>query len=223
MRATTKRRVSKRQAFQKLDIERKLPIDRREHEFTRSWFVHRNLTTFSTFLEPRFPPGKPWRMVQIGVFEGMDLVWQLQNILTHPDCRALAIDPWLATTKLNADHMQRVEGRARRNLERYGSRVEIVKGLSQDILRERTPELRETLDYVIIDGDHNAAPVFQDAILSYWLVKPGGWLVFDDVENRTPKKDHVKHGVDRWLDSGYEEKVRQVWKHRFCECYERLA
>lgn len=193
------------------------------YRFTRRWFVLRNQTTFSTFLPPKFPADRPYKGIQIGVFEGMDLVWQMQNIYLHPDSRVVAIDPWEATTKLDANYMESVEERARHNLMKWREQITIRKGYSQDVLMEimDTPSERESYDLIIIDGDHNADMVYQDAIHSFELAKRGAWLLFDDVRNRIPKKDHVEKGLGCFLED-YPGQVQTIWQHRFCDCVAKL-
>lgn len=201
--------------------ERRIQIDRSQHNFTftRRWFIHRNMTTWSTFLLPRFGGGRRVAMLQIGVFEGMDLVWCCQNLLTHPASKVLAIDPWDPTTKLDSTYMQGVEDRARANLKPWAAKVELVKAYSQEFLVNTPPNTR--FDLAVIDGDHNAVPVFQDAALTLALMKPGGLMVFDDVRNRIPKKDHVEEGVRRFLEI-FGDRVKLAWRHRFCDAYEVL-
>jgi len=53
------------------------------------------------------------------------------------------------------------------------------------------------------------------------LVRPGGWLLFDDVENDKEKKDHVKQGLEMFLKRN-KDSVKQVFKHRYMEGYEKL-
>lgn len=188
----------------------------RDFEFTRHWFRSRNQVTWSTFLQPRFGNiVRPLKMLQIGVFEGADLTWCFSHILQHPHSRAIAIDPWLETTKLSAEYMEQVRQRAVRNLERWRSKLEIKHGLSQDIL----PLIDDEFDLVVIDGDHTAEAVLIDATHAIRLTKPGGWIVFDDVRNRIPKEHHVAEGIDHWLRR-YGDHVALAWKHRFVDCYE---
>ncbi len=207
-----------------------IPIDKSVHEFrfTRNWFRNRNQTTFSTFLPPKFDGSTPVKIIQIGVFEGMDLVWQMQNTLRHPDSKAFAIDPWLETTKLDHAAMDEVHERAIWNLRPYRSKVQIHRGLSQDVLSTAVKAGRlagvknGTWDMVVIDGDHRSEAVVKDATLALQLVRPGGWLLFDDVRTQQKKVDEVEVGLRKFLDT-WGDSVKQVWSHRFCECYEKVG
>jgi len=221
--------MSKEDAFKRLPDEKRIEIvtDGLDMKFTRRWFVHRNMTTFSTFLPPQYDGTTPVRMIQIGVFEGMDLVWQLQNTLKHPGSFAVGIDPWAETNKLDTNFMSEVEQRARKNIRPWSGKVKLIKGYSQDVLEKALRmELLEAVptgywDLVVIDGDHNQLPVLQDAVLAFRLLKPGGWMLFDDVRNRVDKRRHVAAGLrDFFVD--YGSRIKRVWSHRFCECYEKL-
>jgi hypothetical protein len=200
--------------------------------FTKNWFRQRNQTTFSTFLPKQFDGTKPVKMIQIGVYEGMDLVWQMQHVLKHPDSFAVAIDPWLAEefgVEWTQEICDALQERATHNLSHYGKKVELIHGYSQVILSAAV-DAGEFMgvktgewDYIIIDGDHNKDMVLVDAVNAYELVRPGGWLVFDDVRNFGWKKDHVIDALDVFLDPDHHgKKVKLVWKHRFCDCYEKL-
>lgn len=215
--------------FAVLPNEVSYPIDKSQHDFkfTRNWFRNRNQATWSTFLYPRFKalthqPFLQIKMLQIGVFEGMDLVWCMQNICSHPKSRVVAVDPWLPTTKLDAEYMAGVEARARHNLSPWKDKIKIIKGFSQNLnIVGDDSCLSNDFDLVIIDGDHDAQPVVSDAILALSLLKPGGWMVFDDVRNRVPKKDHVQAGIDMFLEQ-YNEQVKLEWRHRYCDCYSKV-
>ena len=77
------------------------------------------------------------------------------------------------------------------------------------------------VDLCMIDGDHNAATVYDDARLVFQLVRSGGWIMFDDVENGRAKTEHVKDGLTSFLQE-YGDKVKLVVKDRYMEIYEKL-
>lgn len=215
--------------------EANIPIDHDQHKFrfTRKWFKRRNQVTFSMYLPFKFASKraqrKPFRMIQIGVFEGADLIWCCQNLLCyHSGSRALAIDPWTASRKLSADVMQQVEQRASWNLRPWRKRVELVNGYSENVLadlinagsRVIDGEVIKTgeWDLIVIDGDHHAPAVLADAKNALQLVRPGGWILFDDVRNRSRKKKHVADGLQTFL-AEHGDEVKLAWFHRFCNCY----
>lgn len=224
--------VTVEEAFAPVPGEVSIPIDMTQHDFqfTRMWFRNRNQSTWSTFLKPKFTGLRtswPIRMIQIGVFEGQDLVWCLQNILTHPDSHVIAIDPWAATTKLDQAYMDAVQARARHNLSPWKDKVDLIHDYSDRGCLETLSKGRfhEACDLAVIDGDHNAPAVVSDAIYCYELLKNGGWMIFDDVRNRIPKPDHVVHGIEKFLSPAsyqYQDKMKFEWAHRYCDCYSKI-
>lgn len=226
-------KVSKEEAWKTVEGEKRIKIKSDyPYRFTKRWrwFKYRNQVTYSTFLPERFA-GKPINMIQIGVFEGMDLVWSFQNLLTHPDSRCLAIDPWSATNKISAERMEEVYETAQHNLRPFRKRLRIERGCSLDVLSdvlfagaieiEGKPIRTGEWDLIVIDGDHNADAVRSDAILSLKLSRVGGWLLFDDVRNNHFKKNHVFDGL-KSFNGDFEGKVKRVWYHRHMDCYEKL-
>lgn len=226
-------KVSKEEAWKPIEGETKIKIKADyPYKFTKKWrwFKYRNQITYSTFLPDRFA-GKPINMIQIGVFEGMDLVWSFQHLLTHPDSRCLAIDPWMATNKIDCKTMQGVYETAQHNLRPFRKRLELVQDFSQVYLAKLLdngsieigdkPIKTGEWDLIIIDGDHNADAVYDDAVWSYQLARIGGWLLFDDVRNNHFKKNHVYDGLERFNES-HGDRLRWVWYHRHMDCYEKL-
>jgi len=73
----------------------------------------------------------------------------------------------------------------------------------------------------MVDGHHKSFAVAEDARISLRLLRQGGWLLFDDVENMRKKKDHVKQGIELFL-SKHSCRVKLLWKHHFMEAYQKL-
>jgi len=209
----------------------------KQYDYTRLAFK-RNIRAFYEHVKPCWAE-KPCLYLEIGVFEGMSLVWMLNNILTHPDARAVGIDPWLMTLKTTAEQMNMVMQRALFNTTRWRvapqAQLQLIRANSAEILRrmireERYLEDRQlkhygvrigTIDLALIDGCHNALGVLDDSRLVLQLMKPGGWMMFDDVEGQgfNHRQDHVKQGVQMFLaEAG--NKVQLLWKDRYMECYQ---
>lgn len=201
-------------------------------QFTRKWFRFRNRVTWSTFLPNRFPPTYYYNAIQIGVFEGMDLVWCMQNCFYHPHSRIIAIDPWMELDEnWPQAKMERVHRRAIGNLSPWERQIQIIQGKSQEYLPRLIGEGETTIkgkkvavgefDLVVIDGLHRSWAVEQDAENALKLLKPGGWMLFDDVRNRMAKMRHVRQGIDRFLVN-HDSEVKLLWQHRHCDCFEKL-
>jgi predicted O-methyltransferase YrrM len=192
--------------------------------YTHRWFRRRNQSTFETFVAPEWA-GKPITYLEIGVFEGQSMVWMLENVLTHRLARAVGIDPWLMMVKQTEEEMDRVRIRALANTARWPN-CTLQRGNSADVLRAMIVNRhlgigRGDVDVCLIDGHHTAYAVTDDASLVYELLKPGGWMIFDDVENARKRENHVLQGMHAFVDRHLG--VEFVWKDRFCECYRKSS
>lgn len=202
-------------------------INRREFRITQKWFLERNRRTFLKYVEPVWA-GKPISYLEIGVFEGVSLVWMMQYILTHPKSRAVGIDPWLQTWKLSAEMMDVVRERAFFNTSRWSDRCQLIRGNSDEILRRMTRRWgyagirKGSVNLSMVDGNHNALAVWADAQWVYLLLKVGGWMLFDDVENQRGKTNHVKEGVRLFMQE-VGDKMRLLWKDEYMECYIKVS
>lgn len=79
-------------------------------------------------------------------------------------------------------------------------RLQLIVGFSQQELRK--PPLT-SYDIIQIDGDHRAAPVLEDAVLSWRLLKTHGVMVFDDCgwEISRPAPDRALMGAEFFLEA----------------------
>lgn len=190
--------------------------------FTRNWFLNRNLPTFRQYVKPF--AGKPIRYLELGVFEGQSMTWMCQHVLTHPESVGVGVDPWLMTTKLDGAFMEEVRDRALFNTKGF-SNCRLIRGCSAEVLRRMQGRsgyagiTKASVDLCMIDGDHNELAVLDDAQNVLPLMKQGGWMLFDDVENDKPKEHHVKAGIARALHE-LGSRVSFLWKDRYVECYE---
>lgn len=209
-------------------MARKFAIDSSKYDFrfTRNWFLNRNYSTFVNYVMPQWA-GKPITYLEIGVFEGMSLVWMMQHVLTHPQARAVGIDPWLMTTKLDPQVMQEVMERAYHNIACFLPRCCLIRANSAEVLRRMNHKgcadiTKGSVDLCMIDGDHNRLAVYDDAVQVFDLMKPGGWMLFDDVENDRPKKDHVADGLAMFRHEYEPDRIKFLWKDRYMEAFEKL-
>ncbi|NMO22185.1 class I SAM-dependent methyltransferase [Pyxidicoccus fallax] len=115
--------------------------------------------------------GKPGvQALEIGSFEGRSAIWLLENVLTHPTSGLVCVDLF------DSDYVKLFD----ENIAASGAAGRVTKrpGRSGAVLRTLPPE--PTYDFIYVDGSHRAFDVLEDAVLSWPLLKPGGWMIFDD-------------------------------------------
>ena len=148
--------------------------------------------------------------LEIGTFEGKGAAWFLDNVLTHPQSSLVCVDPFVGLLEYTDADRDALYNRCISNLSSY-SRVKIVKGRSQDVLRT----MDEKFHFIYIDGDHHAKAVLDDAVLAFRLLHYGGIMIFDDYEWQDPREpalvDAPKLGIDAFLRA-YQGYYNVVYK-----------
>ena len=142
------------------------------------------------------------RGLEIGCFEGRSTIWFLENVLTHPEARMACIDVFTDEIEANFDHNVKVSGQ--------GDRVIKYKGYSQDVLRKLD---YDSFDFVYIDGCHLASCALTDAVLSWDLLRAGGFIIFDDYVFKIdePPSQRPKAAIDAFLEAFIDQiHVREV-------------
>lgn len=173
----------------------------REYEFNPDldWFSPNVPVWNAAMAEFKDHPGL--RYLEIGCFEGRSAVWMLENVLTGEGSTLTCIDPYQAHVG------EEVKQRFLANVETAGAsgRVTLIVGFSQEQLR---PLPLDSFDIIYIDGDHRAAPVLEDAVLSWRLLKVGGLMIFDDYdwEITRPAPDRPLMGADFFTEA-FRDKV----------------
>jgi len=146
-----------------------------KYRFSHDW-VSDNVSSWNVILGSL--KGKPnIHALEIGSFEGRSSIWFLENILTDSTATITCIDIWEGFYEKRSSGS--FEGVFDENIKAYGqtSKVIKIKGRSDFVLRELK---RESFDFIYIDGSHWAKDVLVDAVLAWDLLKPGGYMIFDD-------------------------------------------
>lgn len=134
------------------------------------------------------------RFLEIGSYEGRSAIWMLSNILTHPSSRIDCVDSFY---NFPDNYEQRFDYNIL--LSGFSKKVAKFKGDSKVLLRELP---MSTYDCIFIDGGHTSVDVIQDAVLSFLLLRPNGFLIFDDYFWK-PQMDPLltpKKAIDAFLD-----------------------
>lgn len=160
--------------------------------FTEDWFSD-NIPKWNKVLDKL--RGKPVSFLEIGCFEGKSTVWMLENILTHPKSKLYCIDHWL----YNGDKNKKVYETFISNIEPWKQKVKILKGHSRDMLRNIN---NVQFDFIYIDASKHSQDVLEDSVLSWYLLKKGGIMIFDDyTHNKKHDINCPRPGIDAFLNT----------------------
>jgi predicted O-methyltransferase YrrM len=177
---------------------------------------------FGKYLVPRFA-GKPIDYLEIGVFQGASFQWMLNNILTHPDCTADLVDPWLP---FEAEPDRRGNPRiyttemmtaARQNVHEIADNASIECNIHHATSNAFFEQNWKGYDLILIDGLHTYDAVLSDALSAHSCIKRKrtGVIAFDDTNVR-----EVRKAVERFVKVvRSRSKVKQIYDTRRGMCY----
>lgn len=126
--------------------------------------------------------------LELGSWEGQSAVLAAW---LFPKARITAVD-WFANKDAEANFNS--------NTAHFADRLEKVQGTTWDVLSRFSAE-RRRFDVIYIDADHRFDGVMLDTILSWSLLRVGGYLVWDDYLWSMPeiRPLHTKPAIDAWL------------------------
>ena len=162
--------------------------------------------------------------LEIGSFEGLTSNYIVDNILSD-DGKLICIDPLTDTYLVenlsendiehnnngwkyfNGQYDRFIEN-TKNNLE--SKKIEWYRELSSEALPKLKEKYKDKFDFIYIDGDHRDFAVYFDAVNSFEICKPNGYILFDDYlwEDYSNHKI-TKDGIDRFINE-YRDKLDVV-------------
>lgn len=155
------------------------------YQFTEDWFQ------LGPMLWPELvkhlPDRASRRFMEIGSFEGRSAIWIIENMLRPAD-HLFCVDTWEGGQEHSKIDMQAVEKRFDDNIAQAKTKlgcpaIHKVKTTSTYALAHQLRWMRnedQLMDFIYIDGSHQAKDVLTDATMAWQLLRTGGVLVFDD-------------------------------------------
>lgn len=156
--------------------------DRSKYTFEQNcrWF-HPHIGAWETLALPLQTPPKPFRILELGSFEGASTTWMLDNLANHPSSTMICIDTFDGSMEHEASELQSLESRFYANVDKCTNRdkLRVIKAKTQDGLITLHSE-GKGFDFIYVDASHVAIDVLADALLCWHMLQEGGTLVFDD-------------------------------------------
>lgn len=163
----------------------------RDFKFTEDWFFLDTVwNDFDIDVE------KEIHILEIGSFEGKSTIWFIDNFLKNPKSTITCVDPWLNysqdsdsfnsyfkdTNEWNFKDLKTKDIFLHNIIQSNKSnQVKII----QDFSHLQLPNLintKSSYDIIFIDGNHTAPFVLSDAVMSWYLLKENGYMIFDDYQ-----------------------------------------
>jgi predicted O-methyltransferase YrrM len=156
--------------------------DRNGYMFTHDFFGA-NIPSWSEWFNSVITM-RPIRCLEIGSWQGGSSTWLLDKVISKRGGMLTCVDTFEGSSEHSA--WLRLIGDSIQNIfdhnvtaSGHSALCRKIVGRSQDVLRDLKGE---TFDFVYVDGAHEAKYVIQDAVLSWQLLGPDGFLLFDDID-----------------------------------------
>jgi len=193
-----------------------------DYQYTKDWF------SWSPGVWEQLIPHLPARknFLEIGSFEGRSAVWIVQYMMEDGG-ELICVDTWEGGAEHVNGEMSGAEDRFKHNIDlimgNFVDRdVQPIKSTSVDALGNLI-SYKKQFDFIYIDGSHLAKDVLTDACMAWPLLKPKGFMVFDDYSWKPPGftlLQRPKVAVDAFINmfedelivahSGYQLIVRKL-------------
>lgn len=170
-----------------------------------------------TYEGPVYTPASHWRRfvnipsrtniryLEIGVFYGIHL---FDVARTFPSAQLYGVDPWLDYEEYPEYKGQQntIFNGFQRNLSKCPdkSRIQAYRGFSNDIVPQFP---NDYFDIIFVDGNHETEYVYKDGCMSFEKTKSGGYIVFDDMDEKDWPQ--TREGV-RQFEKEFEGKIEMV-------------
>lgn len=176
---------------------------------------------------------KAVNVLELGSFEGLSANWIVDNILVHPRSHLTCVDNFSTIKEQRRSRNYQPSKTFEqfvKNTQENKHKITLIRGDTRDVLKS-SKMLQAKFDIIYIDAGRSSKSVLEDAILSFPLLKEGGYIVFDDYTN-SKRHDYAcpKKGIDAFQDIYSDElkvlnttwqvvakKVKSRYKVRACK------
>lgn len=163
-------------------FKEELQPNRSEYDFTADWFT-RNVPIWEEVVIPL----SPRKILEIGSFEGRSACYVIEKCSQSGPITLYCVDTWKGGLEHDRNVMVTVEQRFDHNImialksAKHACNFHKLKGPSSDKLANLIDcGHASTFDLIYVDGSHRAPDVLTDAVMSFYLLRIGGLLIFDD-------------------------------------------
>lgn len=173
-------------------------------DFSTYWFLN-NFEIIGNYLPKDF--SKSFSYLEIGSFEGLSSLFIVSN---WRNANVTCVDTW----QMSKDDSQfldfnfnDVEKRFDLNLKDYSFKK--IKNTSNEAFKELKG--KSNFDYIYIDGSHNGLDIYNDAIASFNILKIGGLIIFDDINNIYSDIKMQPHDAFEKFYNLYKKKIKILY------------
>lgn len=161
------------------------------YRLANNWFTKINVNQYMN---------KPINYLEIGVFDGSNILSVSKTYGLHRDSKLYCIDHWDSYDKNIRTPAYKT---FINNIENSDAKNKII--INRGYSNSEIPKFNDNFfDIIYIDGNHEPKHVLEDAVLSFRKLKKNGIIIFDDYGWGGP--GFTEKGIDSFI-SGYHKRI----------------
>lgn len=163
-------------------------------------------------------PSGPYKIMEIGAYQGANVCSLMKTYAEHEGSEVHCVDPWF-----NYDGYKEYLEEQHTNYSKFLRNIALLTPkdiqkiyIHRDISQKVIPRFDdEIFDLIYIDGNHHRTYILEDAVHSFRKLKPGGWMIFDDMHDKEVAED-VNSFMNSY-ESSFSQALMAPWSHLLCQ------
>ena len=168
------------------------------YRLANNWFQKINIDDYKD---------RPIKYLEIGTFNGANLISVAHSYGLHNDSKLYCIDPWEDYEDYPEYKTEQptIYNTFLKNIENSDSKNKII--VNRGYSNIEVPKFEdEFFDIIYIDDNHEPEYVLEDAVLCFRKLKKNGIMIFDDYDWGGP--DLTRRGINGFLHVFYKRRTR---------------
>ncbi len=163
-------------------------------------------------------PSGPYKIMEIGAYQGANVCSLMKTYAEHEGSEVHCVDPWFNYDGYREYQREQTTNYSKflRNIGKLSpkdiQKIYIHRNISQKIIPRFDDEM---FDLIYIDGNHHRTYILEDAVHAFRKLKPGGWMIFDDMHDK-----EVLNDVNSFMNSfgpSFSQSLMAPWSHLLCQ------
>jgi len=159
-------------------------------------------------------PTHPMNVIEIGCFEGYGTLKLSEMFCTNQLSTITCVDPFEDVYVKGNTEFSDIDPIFIGQYDKFVNNTQDIKDkmvVYRDYSDNALPKLqKQNYDFVYIDGDHSENGVYKDGVNSFYLLKSGGIILFDDYYWQH-KTQITKNGIEKFI-SEFNDKINVIFR-----------
>lgn len=187
-----------------------------KYKQTQQWF---QISELRTNIERYVDKNKPYKILEIGCFEGISSCFFSDTLLNHEDSELHCVDPFISTDSLTAKQLgittQCIDSETKQTFQqnisksKWFSKIKFFNDTSHNFMKH---DNKVMYDLIYIDGCHEPEYLEHDVTECFKILNDDGIMWMDDYMGNTTNDGKCCIHIDRALEQ-YSDQYKILHKN----------